>query len=104
MVIPQAQQKSACELISIFTKVYDHMKTQLKDHPDGLAKLLNEHLETAFKLTVRSEVHFKNRAYQWLEAIVDVAPQSFWETRKRRVIKSIYTHAVDIAKINPTQF
>lgn len=78
------------------------MNKQLKNHPDSLYKLLNEHLETAFKLTVRSEVHLKNRAYQWLESIVDVAPQSFWETRKRRVIKSIYTHAVDIAKVNPT--
>jgi len=26
-------------------------------------KVLNEHIETAFKLTERSEVHYKNRAY-----------------------------------------
>lgn len=68
-----------------------------------MAKLFNEHLETAFKLTTRSETHYKNRAYQWLEAIVDVTPQSFWDARKRRVVKSIYTHAVDMAKINPSQ-
>ena len=61
-------------------------------------KLVNSHLETAFKLTVRNETHYKNRAYQWLECIVDVAPMEFWESRKKRIIKSLYTHAIDVAK------
>jgi len=34
--------------------------------------LLNHHLESAFKLTTRTENHYKNRAYQWLQALVEV--------------------------------
>ena len=56
-------------------------------------------METSFKLTVRQEVHYKVRAYQWLEAIVDAAPLEFWVERKKRVIKSLYTHSIDLAKI-----
>ena len=55
-------------------------------------------METAFKLTQRSEPHFRNRAYQWLDTIVETAPLDFWNDRKKRVIKSIYTHAVDVVR------
>lgn len=61
-------------------------------------KVLNEHLESAFKLTTRPELHYRNRAYQWLESITEVCPQVFWAERKRRTVKSIYTHAVEVAK------
>ena len=61
-------------------------------------QVLNEHLESAFKLTTRQELHFRNRAYLWLEAITEVCPKSFWAERKRRTVKTIYTHAVEVAK------
>jgi hypothetical protein len=61
-------------------------------------KVLNEHLESAFKLTTRPELHYRNRAYQWLEAITEVCPKVFWAERKRRTVKSIYTHAIEVAK------
>ena len=61
-------------------------------------KILNEHLESAFKLTTRPELHYRNRAYQWLESITEVCPKVFWAERKRRTVKSIYTHAVEVAK------
>ena len=64
----------------------------------GVYKLFNEHIETAFKLTQRTEIHYRNRAYQWLETLIDVAPLDFWVDRKKRVVKSIYTHAVDAVK------
>jgi len=67
-----------------------------------LNKLLYSHIETAFKLTTRNETHFKNRSYQWLETLVDAAPTYFWVDRKRRVIKSLYTHAIDTAKMTPS--
>ena len=47
-------------------------------------------------MTIRAELHYKNRSYQWLHGIVDIAPLTFWEERKKRVVKSIYTHAVDL--------
>ena len=34
----------------------------------------------------------------WLETLIEVAPLDFWNDRKKRVIKSIYTHAVDTVK------
>jgi len=99
LVIPTAQNKSATELISIFGKLYEQM---LKHASVMLAvkvnQVLNEHLEAAFKLTTRQELHYRNRAYQWLEAITEVCPKSFWVERKRRTVKTIYTHAVEIAK------
>ena len=101
LVIPAGQQKSAAELINIFIRVYETVLKQakVKGEEESVAyKLINEHIETAFKLTQRSELHYKNRAYQWLETLVDVAPLDFWQDRKKRVVKSIYTHAVDVVK------
>ena len=66
MVIPAAQHKSAYELISIFIKVYETLLGKAKSDPSPVFKLINEHIETAFKLTQRQENHYKNRAYQWL--------------------------------------
>jgi len=99
LVIPTAQNKSAIELISIFGKLYEQMlKSASAMLTVKVYKLLNEHLEASFKLTTRQELHFRNRAYQWLEAITDVCPKSFWTERKRRTVKTIYTHAVEVSK------
>ena len=100
MVIPASQQKSAHELINIFIRVYDTLLKQarLQDKESGIYKLFTEHIETAFKLTQRTEAHYRNRAYQWMETLVDIAPLNYWLERKKRVIKSIYTHAVDTVK------
>ena len=48
---------------------------------------MNDHLEAAFKLTTRPETHYKNRAYQWLEAVIESCPQKYWNDRKRRTVK-----------------
>ena len=100
MVIPAGQQRSAQELISIFIKVYDFVLKQARidENEHKVFKLISEHIETAFKLTQRSELHYRNRAYQWLETLVEIAPLEFWNERKKRVVKSIYTHAVDTVK------
>ena len=101
MVIPAGQQKSAHELISIFIRVYDTVLRQArvqKNTDEITYRLFNEHIETAFKLTQRSENHYRNRAYQWLDTLVELAPLDFWNDRKKRVIKSIYTHAIDTVK------
>ena len=65
MVIPAGQQRSAAELISIFIKVYDNVLKQARsdESEHKVFKLLNEHIETAFKLTQRTELHYRNRAY-----------------------------------------
>jgi hypothetical protein len=65
---------------------------------DKFFKLLNDHMETAFKLSIRPESHYRNRAYQWLEAIIDISPLIFWVETKRRTVKSIYTHAVEVSR------
>lgn len=100
MVIPAKETKSAAELIDIFVKVYDSLlKTAKPLEYESLFKLINDHMETAFKMTSRVEFHLKQRAFQWLETIVEVAPLKFWADRKRRVIKSLYTHALDNIKL-----
>jgi hypothetical protein len=63
-----------------------------------LYELLNDHLESAFKLTTKSESYFKNRSYMWLESLIDVCPKAFWTDRKRRTVKAIYTHAFEMAR------
>jgi len=60
MVIPAKETKSASELIDIFVKVYDSLLKAAKAlEYESLFKLLNEHLETAFKMTSRTEFHLK---------------------------------------------
>ena len=101
MVIPAKEHKSAAELIEIFIKVYDSLLKSAKAMEyESLFPLLNSHLETAFKLTSRTEFHLKERAFQWLDTLIEVAPNKFWAERKRRVIKSIYTHALDNVKLD----
>lgn len=56
--------------------------------------LFHVHLETAFKLTQQKQKFGIQRAFQWLAAIVDAAPLPFWREVKKRIIKSIFTHAV----------
>ena len=65
--------------------------------------LLNDHLEAAFKLTTQPLYYYKNRAYEWLRSIIEACPEPFWKDKKRRTVKSIYTHAVETAKITPEQ-
>ncbi len=68
MIIPAAQQKSVSELITIYCSIYKQLLSRASAVllKSKVLPLLNEHMETAFKLTVRNENHYKNRAYQWL--------------------------------------
>lgn len=99
MAIPPKQHDSASQLIAVFCKLYEQLLRQASVLQSvQVHALLNEHLEDAFKLTTRQEPHFKARAYQWLEALVDCCPKSFWADRKRRTVKAIFTHAIDICR------
>ena len=99
MMIPPKQNDPSHELITVFCKVYEPLLKQASVMQQAsLYALLNDHLETAFKLTTRPEPHYKTRCYQWMEAIIDVCPKVFWIDRKRRTIKAIYTHAFEQAK------
>lgn len=99
MAIPPKQQDSAAQLIAVFAKLYEQLLRQASVLQSvQVHALLNEHLEDAFKLTTRQEPHFKARAYQWLQALVDCCPKAFWADRKRRTVKAIFTHAIDICK------
>ena len=44
--------------------------------------LLNEHMETAFKLTERNETHLKNTAFEWFIAVISHCPTDFWSQVK----------------------
>ena len=59
--------------------------------------LLNEHMETAFKLTERNETHLKNMALQWLIAVIGHCPIDFWSQVKPRTVRAIYTNALENA-------
>lgn len=34
---------------------------------------------------------------------MDVCPSNFWKERKRRTVKTIYTHAIDMARLESNE-
>lgn len=122
LVIPPSQQKSADQLIEVFCKVYGVIvsMTQEKfskpidveaqnvlenEEPTGVErfvhKLFQVHMETAFKLTQQKQKFGIQRAFQWLASIVEAFPAEIWHQVKKRIIKSIFTHAVYNAITEP---
>ena len=69
--------------------------------------LLNEHMETAFKLTERNETHLKNTAFEWFIAVISHCPTDFWSQVKPRTVRKIIYNALENAlqhaKLEPEQ-
>lgn len=100
ITIPPKQNESASQLVTVFCKLYEPLLKQatVAQQSSLVHPLLNDHMEAAFKLTIKETPHFKNRAFTWLASVVEEGPQQFWQDKKRRTVKSIYTHCVDLIK------
>lgn len=51
-------------------------------------------METAFKLTHHEKKHMQVRGYTWLREVLYKAPIKFLKDQRKRIIKSIFTHAI----------
>jgi hypothetical protein len=99
MLIPSSKQKSADELIVIFLRIYDvlnkHFTGQFGE--DRLRSLYQNHIETPFLLTQYKVKAIQLRAFLWLESVILATPINILADCKRKIIKSIFTHALFLA-------
>lgn len=79
----------------MFLGIYDVLNKNLRaDNDENLHKLYKMHMETSFKLTHHEKKHIFPRGYTWLREVLIKAPLSFMKQQKKRIIKSIFTHAI----------
>jgi hypothetical protein len=99
MLIPSSKQKSADELIIIFLRIYDvlnkHFTGQFGE--ERLRTLYQNHIETPFLLTQYKVKAIQLRAFLWLESVILATPIHILADCKRKIIKSIFTHALFLA-------
>lgn len=97
LVIPSNQQKAADKIIDMFVLLYPVLLKHFNVDNEVLQMLLSVHLESAFKLTQHRVKHIQCRAYAWLATIIENCPQSFLTDMKKRLMKSIFTHSLEVA-------
>eukprot|EP00347_Sterkiella_histriomuscorum_P020384 403338008 len=99
LLIPANQQKSADQLILMYLQIYEVLNRCLRlNQGDMLDCLYQMHLETAFKLTQHKQKNIALKAYQWLLQILECSTLPFLIGQKKRIIKSIFTHAINIVE------
>lgn len=87
-------------LMQIYFNIYEVLNKQfkkLKLADAQLEPLFKTHLETSFKLTQHKQKINQMRAYGWLDKVLEHAPQGMTSNMKKRVLKSVFTHALNVA-------